>query len=191
MNGDPQKVLANWLPGVPGDAGYFPVVALSTVDLNGDPDVRTVLLSGITPEGLHFNTDSRSRKVAQLDRVPSAAMMINLPEHARQIVVRGPVRRQSEFELASAYRDRSHYLKLLAWLNTPEMSTLPEVERHRRWSDFAGRHAGRSLKAPREWVGYVVAPRRITFWQGDLAGPSHRIEYTRSAVDWTARHLPG
>ena len=191
MSADPQQVLENWLPGVPGSSGYFPVVALATVDLAGEPDVRTVLLSGITGEGLHFHTDSRSRKVEHLQRLPAVALMINLPEQARQVVVRGPVRRQSEFELAAAYRARSHYLKLLAWLNTPEMATLPETERHHRWAQFSEHHPRDTLKAPREWVGFVVAPRRITFWQGDLVGPSHRIEYTRKSEDWTSVHLPG
>lgn len=191
MNDDPQQLLARWLPGVPGDNGFFPLVALATVDLAGEPDVRTVLLSRLTADGLHFNTDSRSRKVLHLQRLPAVAMMISLPEQARQVVVRGPVRQQSQFELASAFRSRSHYLKLLAWLNTPDMAELAEGERHHRWAQFAGRNPGDSLKAPREWAGFVVAPRRITFWEGDIAGPSHRVEYTRQSMDWTATHLPG
>ena len=187
----PLELFQRWLPGVPGSDGYFPLMALATVDLDGNPDVRTVLLSGISNGNLLFHTDSRSRKVGQLQRTPMVALMITLPERGRQVVLRGPARQQTVFELAAGYRARSGYLRLLAWLNTPQMSAQPIEERHRQWAQFAATHPNGSLRPPPEWVGFAVDPHRITFWEADLEGPSHRVEYTMTAGDWTSVHLPG
>ena len=64
---DPLDLLSAWLPGEPGVDGYVPEMSLATVGLDGFPDVRTVLLSRLSDAELFFHTDSRSRKVAQLD----------------------------------------------------------------------------------------------------------------------------
>jgi pyridoxamine 5'-phosphate oxidase len=191
MTVDPVKLLAGCLPGVPGVDGYFPPMALATVDTSGVPDVRTVLLSEITADGVVFHTDDRSRKVEQLAANPSAAMMILVPEESRQIVVRGNATRITGPELSASYRARSRYLRLLAWLNTPEMSSLPVEERRRRWAEFADAHPDAFLQAPTEWAGFSVRADRITFWQGDVDGPSARVEYSRTPIGWSAIQLPG
>ena len=191
MTADPLALLAHLLPGVPGRDGYFPVMALATVDSHGDPDVRTVLLSEITDIGTTFHTDGRSRKAAQLARLPAVALMLTIPEQARQIVIHGQATPQSDPQSAAAYHARSRYLQLLAWLNTPEMAILPEDERRRRWAEFAAGHPDGTLLAPAEWRGFVVRPTRITFWHGDVEGPSHRVEYTRTDTGWSATEMAG
>ena len=188
---DPMTQLAAWLPGVPGRDGYFPVMSLATVDPDGGPDVRTVLLSEITVDGPTFHTDARSRKVAQLARDPSVALLLTVPEQARQIVVRGTAAQLDGASAGRSFLARSRYLQLLAWLNTTEMAGLPEDERHRKWAEFSEAHPEGTLKAPADWTGFVVRPRQITFWQGDTRGPSHRIEYTRSGASWSAARHPG
>ena len=191
MTDDPVELIADWLPGVPGQDGYFPVMSLATVDGDGAPDVRTVLLSQIISGGMAFHTDSDSLKVQQLRRTPTAALLLHLPDQARQIVVRGLVTEQSEPDLAASYASRTRYLQLLAWLNTPELAGLPEPERRTRWAAFAAEHPAGSLRAPPQWTGFVVVPQRITLWQGHFDGPSHRIDYTASAAGWTSVELPG
>ncbi|MET3804338.1 pyridoxamine 5'-phosphate oxidase [Nakamurella sp. UYEF19] len=191
MTDDPLGVLAGMLPGEPGVDGYFPTMALSTVDEQGDPDVRTVLLSTLSTQGLAFHTDARSNKVAQLADRPRVALMINLPEQARQIVVRGEALRQNASDAADAFRSRPRYLQLLAWRNTAELAVLDEPERRRRWAEFAHSHPEGSLTAPPEWVGFTVRPSGITFWQGHSDQPSKRIVHTRSDAVWTMAVLPG
>jgi pyridoxamine 5'-phosphate oxidase len=191
MTTDPITELASRLPGVPGRDGYFPLMSLATIDLDGGPDVRTVLLSEITAQGLTFHTDVNSRKVTQVRADPSVALLLTIPEQAQQIVVRGTAASLDGPEVHAAYRNRSRYLQLLAWMNTAEMSALPEDERHRRWAEFSEAHPDGTLEPPTEWAGFLVRPHRITFWQADTRGPSHRIEYTRSGPDWSGAHHPG
>jgi pyridoxamine 5'-phosphate oxidase len=188
---DPMTLLAGALPGTPGVDGYFPVLSLATVDAAGLPDVRTVLLSEIVGEELYFHTDTGSRKVVQLETTPVAALLVTLPEQARQIVARGPVRRVTDEEAARAYHVRSRYLQLLAWTNTVASAQLPAAERESRWAEFAEAHPDGTLTPPAGWCGFAVRPDRMTFWQGGPDGPSHRVEYTRDGNSWTDAHLPG
>ncbi|MFS2031626.1 pyridoxamine 5'-phosphate oxidase family protein [Curtobacterium sp. CT11-45] len=84
---DPLALAASWLPAAADAPG--PTMTLSTVGLDGYPDARTVLLSLFDGERLHFHTDSRSRKAAELAAVPRAAVTLHWPEAARQLVVVG------------------------------------------------------------------------------------------------------
>lgn len=191
MNADPITELSDWLPGVPGRDGYFPVMSLATIDLDGGPDVRTVLLSEVTKEGLAFHTDTRSRKVTQLAANSRVALLLTIPDQPRQIAVRGTAVSLDGPPLTAAYLARSRYLQLLAWMNTEEMAALSQDERHRRWTEFSQAHPQGELAPPAEWAGFVVRPHQMTFWQGDTRGPSHRIEYVRSDSDWVSAHHPG
>jgi pyridoxamine 5'-phosphate oxidase len=188
---DPVDLLTGWLPGTPGVDGYFPVVSLATVDADGGPDARAVLLSEISGGLLYFHTDSRSRKVRQLREEPRVALVIPLPDAARQVVVRGAAHAAGTTELTDAYRRRSRYLQSLAWVNSPEVAQLTAAERTAAWSEFDAGQGDAPLDAPVTWCGFAVHPSRMTFWQGGTDTPSHRQEFTRTARGWTLTDLPG
>ena len=130
-------------------------------------------------------------RVAQLSRIPAAALLLTIPEQAVQLVLRGPVARLAGPALATAYGARSRYLQLLAWLNTTEMAGLDPGERRSRWAAFADAHPPGSLTAPPDWTGFVLRPTRVTIWRGDLEGPSQRTEYQLESGDWSTEILPG
>jgi pyridoxamine 5'-phosphate oxidase len=186
---DPLDLLARWLP--PNSEPLRPLMTLSTVDGTGYPDARSVLLSEVDDQGLYFHTDAGSRKVTQLWETPRACLTLVLPESARQLVVQGDVEPAPADELARAYAARSRYLQVLAWTNTSEAASLPPGERRDRWQRFEVEHPAGSLRPPPTWAGFLVRPARITFWQGDSAGPSTRTEYRRTASGWERHVLPG
>ena len=186
---DPIAVLTSWLPGVPGRDGYFPLVTLATVDEAGHPDARTVLLSEVADDEMFFHTDRTSRKATQLAGHPFAAMCLVLPERARQIVVRGAVSPASRTEQSAAYENRSRYLQLLAWQNTPSVAALPPADRIEAWARFDRDHP--TLDPPRDWIGFRLTPDRITFWHGATDGPSHRVAFDRTDSGWRTTELPG
>lgn len=191
MTVDPLTLLAELLPGTPGRDGYFPVMALATVDQDGRPDVRNVLLSEMSEGSMSFHTDRRSRKVEQLIRLPSVALLLNLPEQARQIVVRGPVVQQGAPGLLRAFTSRSRYLQLLAWQNTPTTALLDDTRRRQQWAAFASEHPDGTVQPPPDWTGFEVRPSVVSFWFGADDAPSHRCEYTRTTGGWSAADLPG
>ncbi|MET0447269.1 MAG: pyridoxamine 5'-phosphate oxidase family protein [Aeromicrobium sp.] len=190
---DALALLTAWLPG--DDEPDRPRMQLATVDADGAPDARTVLLSGWDEEGFLLHTDSRSRKVAQLAADARVALVILHPSGSRQLVVRGRAVPTSAAVDALAFERRSPDLRQLAWLNTEALALLPQEQRAAEWAEFSEVH-GPDLPPPATWSGHLVRPDRLTFWEADPTGPSHRVEYRLTAGDdtaggWSVHHLAG
>lgn len=181
---DPFALARQWIPAAshPG-----PLMTLATIDEEGLPDARSMLLSEMDATGFYFHTDVASRKVAQLRAGAAVALCIPLPEAARQLTVQGWAREADADELARAYAARPPYLQELAWLNTPEFAALPQAERIVRWSTFASARPDGFTQAP-SWIGFVVEPVRFTFWFGSTETASRRLEYRRVGDQWE-RHV--
>lgn len=186
---DPFDLLRAWLPANEDPAR--PLMTLATTTEDGWPDARTVLLSEFDADGFCFHTDSRSRKIAEVDAVPRAALMIHLPELARQIVVQGTVETVPAEEEALVYGRRQAYLKVLAWMNTPELAALPLAERIEAWSSFCAEHPEATLTPPPTWTGRRVRPTRLLLWLGSEDTASRRLDYTRAGDGWDVTVLPG
>ena len=182
------QLLARWLPG--NADPERPVMTLASVDAEGYPDARTVLLSEFDERGSYFHTDSGSRKVVQLSADPRACATVLLDDPLRQIVLQGAVEPLDQDALLRAWRSRSRYLQVLGWLNTVELVVQPASVRHAVWREFEERHPS-ELDPPPTWTGYLLRPRRITFWVTDPVGPSRRREYENDGSGWSSRWLPG
>ncbi len=191
---DPLDLLDRWLAQV--DTGAedtdllsTPLMALATVDAEGYPRVRHVLLSAYDRGRLHFHTDQRSAKAAQLAANPRAGATIVWPENARQLSVSGNVELESPEVAAGVYARRTRYLQVLAWVNHPGLTELSASERRQRWAAFEAEHP--TLEPPPTWVGYVLVPEIITFWRGVPDGPSQRLTCRRTYDGWAIERLPG
>lgn len=175
--------LTEWLPA--NEHPERPRMTLSTAE----PDARTVLLSEFDQQGFYFHTDSRSRKVAQLARDPRVALSLLWPDYSRQLVVLGTAEFAPAVEQDEAYRARSPYLKQLAWQNSPEYAQLPLAERQALWASFVD--DPHQKHPPETWIGFLVRPHRLTFWEPVPDAASRRTEYTVDGADWRRAHLPG
>ena len=189
VSGDALALLSEWLPD--NADPVRPQIQLATVDSSGRPDIRTVLLSEWSALGVYFHTDSRSRKVADLAANPAAAIEVLWPGFSRQLVIRGFAEVASAEEQADAYARRSPYLRQLAWLNTHEAAALSPAARADAWAEFSASHDIATIDAPATWIGFLVRPDRLTFWESNPIAPSHRTEYRLEADTWTEHHLPG
>lgn len=192
---DPFDLLGDWLPA--NDDPTRPLMTVATVDGDGMPDARSLLLSEWDDRGFSFHTDSRSRKVAQLAASPAVALCIPLlgipvPGVSHQLTVQGIAEPAPADELPRVYEARRPYLKQLAWQNTPEFASLPQDDREIAWADFLAAHAEGFLP-PTTWAGFIVRPTRLTFWFGSERTASRRVEYARNGLDgvWTAGILAG
>jgi len=175
--------LADWLPA--NDVLERPQVILSTQSPTG-PDARTVLLTEFDDDGLYFHTDSRSRKVRDISLSPAVAMTFLWPNFTRQLVVQGLASVAPSDEQARAFAGRSPYLKQLAWLNSVEFAQLPLEERRAQWAAFSV-----PADAPETWIGFIVRPTRLTFWESNAEAASRRTEYTLVDGAWAESFLPG
>jgi pyridoxamine 5'-phosphate oxidase len=209
---DPLDLLDRWLApvarvrgsdGAPGDDGgadgpgrggeidslSTPLMALATVDEEGDPRVRHVLLSAYERGRLHFHTDARSEKAAQLAAHPRAGATIVWPDIPRQLSLSGGVEVESDPEAAEGFARRTRYLQLLAWVNDADLAQRPAAERRAAWEAYERAHA--TLEPPPTWIGYALVPTRITFWRGGPEGPSQRVVCHRQPTGWSVQRLPG
>lgn len=174
------------------------LMTLATVDPDGYPRTRTVMVTGVGDDGrVFFHTDSRSRKITDIAHSPKASLTVLTPDRTRQVTVIGDVVADSPSGERVAYAARSRYLQLLAWLNDREMAQKDVAERRRIWADFDAAHPDLGAEdPPSTWTGFGVVPREYLFWTADEEGPSQRVRYTRTNPDnpdttWTTEVLPG
>ncbi|MBP2437290.1 pyridoxamine 5'-phosphate oxidase family protein [Microbacterium amylolyticum] len=184
---DPFPLLADWLP--ENEDPNRPVCTLATVDENGLPDARTLLLSGHYDDRVTFHTEASSRKAIQIRVNPVGAIVVRWEELARQVVLRGRVVPSSEAEAAAAFARRNRYLRLLASLNTDEMAARPRVEREAAFADVD--RSQPNPPQPEGWAGYALIPSDVLFWEGSGAGPSRRARYRRDGSGWSLSFLAG
>jgi len=186
---DPEVWARSWLPA--NDDPVRPLMTLATVDPEGAPAARTVLLSEVSPNGYVFHTDARSAKVAHLGREPRVSLVLGFPDRFQQLVVQGVSRALSAAECAAAYGRRSAYLKHLAWLNDSSFAALSLDERRQRWDEAVAAQPEGPVEPPETWVGFEVTPTRLVFWEGGTELASRRTEFRRSGDGWDVAYLAG
>ena len=184
---DPFELARRWLPA--NDDPDRQQITLSTVDPDGFPDARTVLMTEFDAEGFFFHTDAESRKVRDIAANPRASIVVLWPDFTRQLTVQGLAETAPQGEIAAAFVRRSDYLKQLAWLNTADYAQRPLFERKDVWARFAAEHA--RYPQPASWVGFKLRPLRMTFWVSNPDAASRRLEYRRDGEGWSRTYLPG
>lgn len=188
MGTDPMQLVADWLPA--NDEADRPQITLATVSTTGGADARTVLMSEFDESGFYFHTDALSRKAADIAAEPRVAIVVLWPNFTKQLVIQGVAEVASAEEIALAYTKRSLYLQQLAWQNTAAFAQLTLDERVVAWQGFLARHVD-GFPQPDTWIGYLVRPTRLTFWQSNPDTASRREEYTLVGGSWQLSYLPG
>ncbi|MGW8783041.1 pyridoxine/pyridoxamine 5'-phosphate oxidase [Streptomyces sp. NPDC055796] len=166
-------------------------MSLATVDADGRPDVRTLMLHDADGHGWHFASHATSAKGRQLAGHPDAALGFYWPAVARQVRLRGRVTacgpQESRADLAVRSRGA-----LAAALTGRQSEVLGSVDELRRASEAAWERAGTEPDAPAPtWTRYVLDPTEVEFFQGDPARRHVRLRYRRSpeATTWTRELL--
>ncbi|MFD5510998.1 pyridoxal 5'-phosphate synthase [Streptomyces sp. NPDC127051] len=166
-------------------------MSLATVDADGRPDVRTLMLHDADGHGWHFASHATSAKGRQLAGHPDAALGFYWPAVARQVRIRGRVTacgpQESRADLAVRSRGA-----LAAALTGQQSEVLDSVDELRRVSEAAWERAGSEPDAPAPtWTRYVLDPTEVEFFQGDPARRHIRLRYRRSpgTTAWTRELL--
>ncbi|WP_392672023.1 pyridoxal 5'-phosphate synthase [Streptomyces sp. LN785] len=164
-------------------------MTLATVDGEGHPDVRTLMLHDADDRGWHFATHSTSAKGRQLTAHPHAALGFYWPALGRQVRVRGPVTACAPDESRADLHVRSTGA-LASALVGRQSEVLGSREELEHASDAAWDRARAEPEADvASWTRYVVEPREVEFFQGDARRQHVRLRYRRDGGEWTRELL--
>ena len=163
-------------------------MVLSTVDPDGAPDSRAVLLKSFDESGFVFFTNYGSRKGVSIDRRPQVALLfLWMPLH-RQVRIRGSADRIAP-ELSDDYFQTRPLGARIGAIASPQSKEIPSrqwlADRYREVEESEGDRPRR----PPDWGGIIVHPMEFEFWQGRLNRLHDRIRYTRTDRGWTRVRL--
>ena len=188
---DPLEQLARWVSEADASGIYEPnAMVLSTIDPDGQPSSRTVLLRGIDAGGLYFYTDYGSRKGLALLSHPEVSVVFPWYSQHRQVLVNGhatPV----DPEVSDAYfQTRPRGSQIGAWASEQsrpiESREALEAKVKAMEEKFSGAD---SIPRPESWGGFVIEPERMEFWAGRTSRLHDRIRFDKGPDGWTHQRL--
>lgn len=188
---DPFELFADWFELADATIPLSEAVCLATVDADGSPDARMVLLKGYGPDGFRFFTNRGSAKGEQLSGLPNAALVLYWREQDRQIRIRGRVEELPDSDSDDYFASRPPESRVGAWASP---QSRPLTDRAELDSLVAGveERFGDDIPRPPFWGGYLVVPATIEFWQGQVGRLHDRFVYTRGSREedgWTVERL--
>ncbi len=164
-------------------------MALATAAADGAPSVRMVLLKGADDHGFVFFTGYVSRKAAELDANPRAALLFHWDAHGRQVRIEGRVERVAGQESDAYFATRPRGAQLAAAASQQSSVLRDRAEIDDRVAELAREHEGSDVRRPDHWGGHRLVPETYEFWQHRDDRMHDRLRYRRSNGDWVVERL--
>ena len=190
LDRDPLTQFGRWYEEARAGGAFEPdAVAIATATPDGRPSARMVLLKGFDAEGLVFFTNYGSRKAAELEANPRAALLFHWPELGRQVRIEGAVVRATRAE-AEAYAHNRPRQSQLSALASPQSQPVPSREwLEQRVEELDREHADQELPVREDWGGYRLVPDAWEFWQHRPNRLHDRFRYLPEPSGWRIERL--
>lgn len=192
LDPDPFKQFATWFEqAVEAKAYDANAMTLATVDPQGNPNARIVLLKGFDERGFLFFTNYDSAKGQELASNPKAALVLFWAELERQVRVQGTVVKAGREESEEYFHSRPRGSQLSVHIsNQGEVVTSREdMEQDFEKLKINAEHEWLKVPMPDYWGGYRVQPTAIEFWQGRPSRLHDRLRYRMEDGDWHIERL--
>ena len=186
LDRDPLAQLSRWYDEARSAVPEPDAAAVATATPDGRPSARMVLVKAFDENGLVFFTNYGSRKGAELEANPRAALLFHWAQLGRQVRVEGEVRRVSRAESAAYARSRPRHSQLSA-LASPQSQPVPS----REWLEqrVADLDEQQELPVRDDWGGYRLAPEAWEFWQHRDNRLHDRFRYLPDGAGWRIERL--
>jgi pyridoxamine 5'-phosphate oxidase len=185
---DPFFLFETWLAEASASEPNDPnAMALATVDADGLPNVRMVLLKGFDQSGFVFYTNTQSQKGTELLAQQKAAAVFHWKSLRRQVRVRGPVSQVTPEEADAYFASRPRDSRIGAWASQQSRPLESRFALERAVVKYAAKYAIGDVPRPPHWTGFRIAPQYIEFWKDGAFRLHDRAVFRRASPDdnWT------
>jgi pyridoxamine 5'-phosphate oxidase len=189
-NTDPFAVFAEWLKAAEAAEPNDPnAMSLATVDADGMPNVRTVLLKGYDANGFVFYTNYESAKGRELLASPKAALNFHWKSLGRQVRVRGAVVPVSAVDADAYFASRARGSRIGAWASQQSRPLESRFALEKAVAAYTAKFAIGEIPRPGYWSGFRLAPREIEFWSAGTFRLHDRVVFHRAGEGWEKTRL--
>jgi len=189
-NDEPLALFAEWLHDAEAAEPNDPnAVALATVDADGLPNVRMVLLKGFDARGFVIYTNFESAKGRELLADPKAALCFHWKSLRRQVRLRGPVTVVSPAEADAYFASRARGNRIGAWASKQSRPLESRFALEKAVAVETARFGIGEIPRPDYWSGFRIAPETIELWSNGAFRLHDRILFTRTAEGWEKTRL--
>jgi pyridoxamine 5'-phosphate oxidase len=179
---DPSTLFQVWFEAAQKSEPSDPdAMALATVDANGLPDVRMVLLKGFDSSGFIFYTNSQSAKGQELQTNMRAAAVLHWKSLRRQVRIRGPVTLVGGAEADAYFASRPLQSRIGAWASQQSRPLESRFVLEKAVAKYAARFAFGEIPRPPYWHGYRISPLYFEFWAEGAFRLHDRLVFRRQS----------
>ena len=194
---DPFQLFATWFKEASTSEPNDPdAMALATVDADGLPNVRMVLLKGLdgpkcANRGFVFYTNLESAKGAELSAQPKAALGFHWKSLQKQVRVRGLITRVSDTEADEYFSSRARGSQIGAWASAQSRALESRMALEKSVVKYTAKFGVRAVPRPAHWSGFRLIPLEIEFWQAGTFRLHDRLQFRRKDAnnDWESVRL--
>ena len=159
-------------------------VAVATSDKDNQPNVRMVLLKGLSDKGFVFYTNFNSKKGSELKINQKASMCFHWKSLRRQVRISGEVEEVTAKEADDYYNSRPYKNKIGAWASSQSETLKNRQEFLEKVKSFENKYPSNNVPRPSHWSGWRLAPIQIEFWLDGEGRIHERLNYVLTNNGW-------
>ena len=186
---NPLDQFNNWLQeAIKNEVPEPNAMVLATVNKDGQPGARNVLLKSADDNGFIFFTNKNSDKASDLKQNPHCTLLFSWLSQHRQVIVKGKAEEISREESNTYFQTRPYGSRISAWVSEQSQVIKNRDELEIKVKEFMDKYP-ENVPMPDYWGGYLVKPESIEFWQGRPSRLHDRIRFTKKGNAWTIERI--